>query len=91
MSDGIDYGNIVVRPMAMIGKLLCVSCEPGTKIFDISTEPETLLGIVMDRHPVINHKAHTVYLSTDDYRAAKAALPAGDTPAVNASIPDRLQ
>lgn len=86
MSDGIDYGNIIVRPMAMIGKLLCVCCQPGDKIFDTSVEPEVLLGIVQDRMPVINHKASTVYLSENDYRAAKAALPAG-TPAANARGP----
>lgn len=66
--------------MALIGKVLCVMCQPGEKIFDTSVEPEKLLGIVMDRVPVINHKANTVYLSENDYRAAKAALPAGTSP-----------
>ena len=70
-----DDNNIIIRPMAMIGKLLVIGCNPGDKIFDTSVEPEKLLGIVMDRIPVVNHKANTVYLSMDDYRAAKAALP----------------
>lgn len=72
--------DIIVRPMAMIGKVLVVMCQPGDKIFDLSEEPEKLLGIVMTGRPVVNHKASTVYLSPDDYRAAKAALPAGTDP-----------
>lgn len=53
-------------------ELLIVSCEPGTTIFDNETDKP--LGIVMNRHPVINGR--TAYLSTDDYNAAKAAIPA---------------
>lgn len=59
------------RNMAMIGKVLCVEVEQGTKIFDAN---EKLLGIVSDRNPVVNDM--TCYLSVNDYQAAKAALPA---------------
>lgn len=59
------------RNMAMIGKVLCVEVEQGTKIFDAN---EKLLGIVSDRNPVFN--GMTCYLSVNDYQAAKAALPA---------------
>lgn len=72
--------NIIIRPMAMIGSVLCVSCAPGDKIFDVSEVPEKLLGIVMNGIPVVNHKAKTVYLSHDDYKAAKAALPVNPAP-----------
>lgn len=65
--------EVVERDMAMIGNVLAVSVEPGTKIFDMT---ETLLGIVEDRKPVYNLPASTVYLSTNDYEAAKRALPA---------------
>lgn len=58
------------RNIAMIGKVLCVEVEQGTKIFDAT---EKLLGVVRDRHPVIN--GETCYLSVNDYQAAKAALP----------------
>lgn len=64
--------EVVERQQAMIGKVLAVCVEPGTKIFDMS---ETLLGIVEDRKPVYNLPAKTVYLSTNDYEAAKRALP----------------
>lgn len=64
---------IKARPMAMIGKVLAVCVEPGTKIFDLYTNE--LLGIVGNREPVYNLPAKTVYLSTDDYEAAKRALP----------------
>lgn len=57
--------------MALIDEVLCVSVEPGTPIFDLITEK--LLGHVSDGHPVIN--GSTCYLSTDDYEAAKRALP----------------
>lgn len=62
------------RRMAMIGKVLAIQVEPGTKIFHPVTE--VLLGIVGDRMPVINHDDNAVYLSTDDWNAAKDALPA---------------
>lgn len=61
------------RDMAMIGKILAVSVEPGTQIFDLETGNR--LGIVADRMPVANHRTSTVYLSTNDYQAAKRALP----------------
>lgn len=64
---------VVARQQAMIGKVLAVCVEPGTKIFDMG---EQLLGIVEDRKPVYNLPASTVYLSTNDYEAAKRALPA---------------
>lgn len=67
--------EIKQRRMAMIGKVAAVSVEPGTKIFDL--EGEKLLGIVMDRCPVIN--GQTVYLSTDDWDAARDALPGAPT------------
>jgi hypothetical protein len=65
---------IKARPMAMIGKVLCVCVEPGTQIFDLYSGD--LLGTVGDREPVINQPANTAYLSTNDYEAAKRALPA---------------
>lgn len=65
--------EIKQRRMAMIGKVLAIQVEPGTKIFHPHTEQ--LLGIVGDRQPVINHDDNAVYLSTDDWLAAKAALP----------------
>ena len=65
--------EVIARPQAMIGNVLAVCVEPGTKIFDINTEE--LLGVVADRLPVVNHPAKTVYLSTNDYEAAKRALP----------------
>lgn len=60
------------RRQAMIGNVHVVEVEPGTKVFDFLTEK--LLGIVEDRKPVINGK--TAYISTNDYEAAKRALPA---------------
>lgn len=60
------------RRQAMIGNILVVEVEPGSKIFDVVTEK--LLGIVEDRKPVVN--GMTTYLSTNDYEAAKRALPA---------------
>lgn len=69
---GKNKPEVVERPMAMIGNVLAVCVEPGTKIFDLA---ENLLGIVEDRKPVVNHPAKTVYLSTNDYEAAKRALP----------------
>ena len=72
--------EVVQRDMAMIGKVLAVSVEPGTKIFDMG---ENLLGIVEDRKPVIN--GQTAYLSTNDYQAAKRALTA--PPAVLPGLP----
>lgn len=59
---------IVKRPMAMMGKILLVSCPPGTPICDINGK---MLGFVDNRKPVIN--GDTCYLSTDDYKAAKAS------------------
>lgn len=76
--------NIIVRPMAMIGKVLCVACDPGDKIFDLSEVPEKLLGIVLPGVPVVNHKAKTVYLTHDEYKAAKAALPVSPAPPTRA-------
>lgn len=64
--------EVAARRQAMIGNVLAVCVEPGTKIFDMA---EQLLGIVEDRKPVVNHPAKTVYLSTNDYEAAKRALP----------------
>lgn len=64
--------EVVERPQAMIGNMLAVCVEPGTKIFDMA---EQLLGVVEDRKPVVNHPAKTVYLSTNDYEAAKRVLP----------------
>jgi hypothetical protein len=68
-----DEPEVKARRQAMIGEILCVQCDPGDKIFDLYTEK--LLGIVMDRHPVINYPAKTCYLSTNDFLAAEAALP----------------
>jgi hypothetical protein len=65
--------EIKERRMAMIGKVLAVQVEPGTKIFCPRTGD--LLGIVADRQPVINHDDNAAYLSTDDWNAAEAALP----------------
>jgi hypothetical protein len=70
--------EIKQRRMAQIGKVLAIQVEPGTKIFHPHTEQ--LLGIVYDRHPVINHDDNAVYLSTDDWLAAQAALPAAPKP-----------
>jgi hypothetical protein len=70
--------EIKQRRMAMIGKVLAIQVEPGTKIFHPLTEK--LLGIVADRQPVINHDDNAVYLSTDDWNAAQAALPAAPKP-----------
>lgn len=66
--------EIKQRRMAMIGKVLAIQVEPGTKIFHPVTEK--LLGIVGDRQPVANHDDKAIYLSTDDWNAAQAALPA---------------
>lgn len=68
--------KITPRRMAMIGKVLAVQVPPGTMIFDPITGER--LGIVGDRMPVINHRDSTIYLSTDDWLAAKNALPASD-------------
>lgn len=67
MSDKIKE-----RPMAMIGRILAVCCDRGDKIFDLGGN---LLGIVDDRKPVVNEPCGTVYLSKDDWEAAKRALP----------------
>lgn len=64
--------EVKLRRQAMIGNILVVEVEPGTKVFDALTEK--LLGVVEDRKPVYNGK--TTYLSTNDYEAAKRALPA---------------
>lgn len=55
-------------------RVLAIQVEPGTQIF----HPDTgdLLGTVGDRMPVYNLQAGTVYLSTDDWFAARKALPA---------------
>lgn len=65
--------EIKQRRMAMIGKVLAIQVEPGTKVFHPGTGK--LLGIVGDRQPVYNMDDNAVYLSTDDWLAAKAALP----------------
>lgn len=70
--------EIKQRRMAMIGKVLAIQVEPGTKIFHPHTE--ALLGIVGDRMPVYNMDDNAVYLSTDDWNAAKDALPAAPKP-----------
>ena len=67
--------EVKARRQAMIDDVLCVQVEPGTKIFDLSVTPEKLLGVVGNGLPVINHKANTCYLSTDDFNAAERALP----------------
>lgn len=68
--------KIKQRRMAMIGKVLAIQVEPGTQIFHPGTGER--LGIVGDRQPVYNHDDNAVYLSTDDWLAAKAALPEPD-------------
>lgn len=68
--------EIKTRRMAMIGKVLAIQVEPGTKIFHPGTGK--LLGTVGNRMPVVNHDDNAVYLSTDDWFAAKAALPAAE-------------
>lgn len=70
--------EIKKRRTALIGKVLAIQVEPGTKIFHPVTEE--LLGIVGDRHPVIMHEESAIYLSTDDWLAAQAALPAAPKP-----------
>lgn len=60
------------RRQAMVGDVLIVQVDPGSKIFDLSGETEKLLGIVGDGLPVIN--GQTCYLSTNDFLAAEAAL-----------------
>lgn len=61
------------RRMAMIGKVLAIQVEPGTQIYHPATGD--LLGTVGDRQPVYNIPDGAVYLSTDDWLAAEAALP----------------
>lgn len=61
------------RQQAMIGDVLAIRVEAGTKIFCSLTAD--LLGIVGNRMPVVNIKDKAVYLSEDDWDAAKAALP----------------
>lgn len=57
--------------MTVDGKqLLLVEVARGDKVFDASLPPK-LLGTVDDRQPVIN--GDTVYLSRDDWEAAKQA------------------
>ena len=68
--------EIKPRRMAMIGKVLAIQVEPGTQIFHPQTGER--LGIVGDRQPVMKYDDNAVYLSTDDWLAAKAALPAAD-------------
>jgi len=63
--------EVVERDMMMIGNVLAVSVEPGTKIFDVG---ENLLRIVEDRKPVID--GQTAYFSTNDYQAVKRVLSA---------------
>lgn len=69
------------RQMANMGKLLLVRVDPGEKIFDVKADLKgnllgepVLLGVVMNRFPIIN--GLTVYLSNDDYDAAKSAMAA---------------
>lgn len=68
--------EIKPRRMAMIGKVLAIQVEPGTEIFHPTTGER--LGIVGDRQPVMNYDDNAVYLSTDDWLAAEAALPKPD-------------
>lgn len=68
--------KIKPRRMAMIGKVLAIQVEPGTEIFHPTTGER--LGIVGDRQPVMNYDDNAVYLSTDDWLAAEAALPKPD-------------
>lgn len=62
--------EVVFRPRAMIGNVMAVCVPQGTPIFNLAGE---MLGYVADRKPVVN--GDTVYLSTNDYNAAKKALP----------------
>ena len=75
-----DNENEVVqtRRMAVVGTILAIQVPPGTKIFD--STGVTCLGIVMDGHPIPNYKDRSVYLSTDDWLAAQAAIPAARHP-----------
>lgn len=68
--------EIKPRRMAMIGKVLAIQVEPGTEVFHPGTGER--LGIVGDRSPVMNYDDNAVYLSTDDWLAAEAALPKPD-------------
>lgn len=66
-----DEDEIKPRRQAMIGdNILAVAVEPGEKIFDVEGK---FLGIVFNKHPVVN--GQTIYLSNDDYDAARDALP----------------
>lgn len=62
---------VVPRRQAIIGgNVLAIVVPQGTSIFDISGK---LLGHVADKKPVVN--GQTIYLSDNDYNAARDALP----------------
>lgn len=75
--------EVKARRQAMIGKVHCIEVEAGTVIFDLVTEKP--LGRVEDRKPVVY--GDSVYLSVNDYSAAKAALPAA--PMILPGLPTR--
>ncbi len=59
------------RRQAMIGNILCIQVDPGSKIFDGNAK---YVGTVWNKRPV-KLGDHAIYLSTDDFNAAEAALP----------------
>lgn len=60
------------RRQATLAGILVIAVDPGDKIFDTSDPVRpVLLGVVGNGLPVVNEKAKTVYLSNDDYDAAK--------------------
>lgn len=61
------------QAMMKVGELelLVVQMDRGDKVFDTLVNPPKLLGVVDDKHPVIN--GETVYLSHDDFEAAVQA------------------
>jgi hypothetical protein len=63
--------EVVARRQAMIGNILCIQVEPGTKVFDGDAK---YAGTVWNKRPV-KLGTHAIYLSTDDFLAAEAALP----------------
>lgn len=63
--------EIKPRRQAMIGNILCIQVDPGTKVFDGEAK---YVGTVWNKRPV-KLGTHAIYLSTDDFNAAEAALP----------------
>lgn len=59
------------RRQAMVCGILCIQVEPGSRIFDGDAR---YVGTVWDKHPV-RLGENVIYLSTDDFNAAEAALP----------------